>query len=348
MSKGIVVEIHSNHVVLLLPTGEFVNGERNEEFITLGDEIAYLPINIKKKKNPSSIIKSFMPVGAFVAAAAIMLLFFLPMFKSDAATMAYISLDINPSIELEVDENGYVKSLKPYNQDGEFIIEQLDSDLGTVPTVLSSIMEKSKQAGFIKEDKSIIISPVYVNGISTTLKESIMTNINRLKQGNIDIKVFVGSEEDRTVALEQSKTVAMVNREEISQKTKTDHNVLEEKNSTPIAKEEKVPVELDQAEKNEEKNVNTSISENPVQELKEYKNEQKNDKDNEMKQNKNDEKGKTEKKDLPEHARKGLEKAEEKRKGPPHEKFKGKKDKDDDDDDEDYDDDDDEEKSDDD
>lgn len=346
MNKGIVIEIHSSHVVLLLPSGEFVNGQKREGVISLGDEIVYQPLQRAVNKNRSKKVKAFVPVGAFLAAAAIMFLFFLPMFKTDAATMAYISVDINPSLEIEVDENGYVKSLKAYNQDGEFIIDQLDPNLGKVSTVMSSIIQKSKDAGFIKEDKSIIISPVYLSGIPTSLKESIMTNINRLKQEDMEVRVFIGSEEERSLALEKSKTVAMVNREELNQKANAVEPMPEEKISTPVVKEENVSNQEKEEQEVEEKSGNTSISEEPRQEDIEEKDDQsdeKNDEEKERKENRKEEKGKPGKKDLPEQARKGLEKAEEKRKDPSNGKGNGKKDKDKDDDDDDKEDRDDEE-----
>ena len=56
----------------------------------------------------------YVPV---LAVCMLMMVFFLPINKTQAET--YISLDINPSIQIVVDKNDKVIDVVAYNEDGE-------------------------------------------------------------------------------------------------------------------------------------------------------------------------------------------------------------------------------------
>ncbi len=71
---------------------------------------------------------------------------------------SYVSIDINPSIELGINSFGKVVSVKAYNLDGETVIAGLSLLNSNVESAVKHIVKSAAQNGFIKDDGSSFIS----------------------------------------------------------------------------------------------------------------------------------------------------------------------------------------------
>lgn len=71
---------------------------------------------------------------------------------------SYISVDINPSVELGINAFGKVVTVKAYNTDGETIISGLQLVNSNVESAVRLIVKSASQNGFIKDDGSSFIS----------------------------------------------------------------------------------------------------------------------------------------------------------------------------------------------
>lgn len=71
---------------------------------------------------------------------------------------AYVSLDINPSVELGVNAFDTVVTAEAYNEDGEIILETADVTGGTVEEAVQSLVDSAYENGYIEEDGSTVIS----------------------------------------------------------------------------------------------------------------------------------------------------------------------------------------------
>ncbi len=72
--------------------------------------------------------------------------------------VAYLSLDINPSVELGVNAFDKVVSATAYNADGETILEGQDVLNTSVEDAVNNLVESASENGFIDSDGSTIVS----------------------------------------------------------------------------------------------------------------------------------------------------------------------------------------------
>ncbi|MGO4543500.1 anti-sigma factor domain-containing protein [Paenibacillus sp. 2TAB23] len=173
MKRGIVVSIHKQHAVVMTADGQFLQAPI-QGTQQLGEEIIFEAV-YKKTRNVK-------PAYWYGSAAAILLVFILPLLffiqKDENPVVAYVSMDINPSVELGVDENGKVRELRALNADGENIINGLPFEGINVETVAASLLEKAKSSHYLDTpNKDIFITSVLLSDASA-LKldyESILT-----------------------------------------------------------------------------------------------------------------------------------------------------------------------------
>lgn len=112
----------------------------------------------------------------------------------------YMSIDINPSFGIEVDEDGVVVSVEALNEDAVIVL--LDTDLvgKTVEEVFTTIVSLAEELGYLKEDGTVNV--VMSNEEATVLQDKIATrvenvldDVNALLSGeNITINIEKGKE----------------------------------------------------------------------------------------------------------------------------------------------------------
>lgn len=71
---------------------------------------------------------------------------------------SYVSVDINPSVELGINSFGKVVSAKAYNDDGKKVLEGLSLLGMNVESAVRQLVKAASQNGYIKEDGSTFIS----------------------------------------------------------------------------------------------------------------------------------------------------------------------------------------------
>jgi len=161
MKKGIVMEQHRNYSIIMTRDGSFEKAIVLEENATIGEEVSYKPVHkgmaFTKRKQKKAPVRIF-------SMACIMLILIVPFYfligKDD--TFAYVTVDINPSIEMEVDENFNVKAIRPLNEDASRIIENLSGyENEKVETVISMIMRESELSGLTNDEKNMIVGISY-------------------------------------------------------------------------------------------------------------------------------------------------------------------------------------------
>ena len=69
--------------------------------------------------------------------------------------VAYVSVDINPSVELGVNAFDQVVSVEAYNEDGEKVLEGTDLINTDVDDAVSTVIENAISEGYIKDDDTI-------------------------------------------------------------------------------------------------------------------------------------------------------------------------------------------------
>ena len=111
----------------------------------------------------------------------------------------YMSIDINPSFGIEVDEDGVVVSVEALNEDAVIVL--LDTDLvgKTVEEVFTTIVSLAEELGYLKEDGTVnvVMSNEFkaVEEAIATRVENVLDDVNaRLSAENITINLEKGKE----------------------------------------------------------------------------------------------------------------------------------------------------------
>ncbi|WHY68492.1 anti-sigma factor domain-containing protein [Neobacillus sp. SuZ13] len=184
MKKGIIMEIEEEFLTLMTPEGEFLHTTRQNQPYAIGEEIYFFPMERVRSSNPFnwfiSIFK-FKPVWALVAVFVIMLGSFFPMYQSNKA-YAYMSIDVNPSIELGVNKKMQVVKIKGFNKDGKKIVSHLTSwKKKNVSDLVQTILAEMNKEGYLSKNDHVIISTARTKSPEENVEKELKANIEEIK-----------------------------------------------------------------------------------------------------------------------------------------------------------------------
>ncbi|OQP00304.1 hypothetical protein B1689_09730 [Geobacillus sp. 44C] len=216
MKKGIVLELDEEFVTLLTTEGEFIQVKKDGDY-EIGEEIEAQVI-----KRPIVRRRSFRYVITSLVAAVVLLVTTLFHFPSNEV-YAYMSIDINPSIEVGVDEQLKVLKLKAYNEEGKRIVSQLSHwKKKEFVDITMEIIELSMQKGYLQEGGQVLITTVERKHRAASSRE-LSTELKKIQhsyqQKNIIVKTEESTMEVRNKAVKKGVTTGKLL--QIEQKMKT-------------------------------------------------------------------------------------------------------------------------------
>ncbi|MGG0248375.1 anti-sigma factor domain-containing protein [Peribacillus frigoritolerans] len=207
MKKGVILSVNKRFVTLLTPEGEFLKTKRQEREYEVGEEITFSPAKQKFTLAFSNIHSSFKKTAVLSIASTFLILFsILPSYFSGPVS-AYMTIDVNPSIELELDDDLEVLNLTGLNEDGKLVIGQLKDWKGKdIKAVTNRIVETTKQLGYLKGNKQIVVSTTLMEK-NKELDKNLKAEIKEIsEQDNVSktkMKVIQATKSDRKQAREQ-------------------------------------------------------------------------------------------------------------------------------------------------
>jgi hypothetical protein len=166
MKRGIVMSIHENHAVVMTRDGQFLKaplqGSPQLGHELLFEEEAGTPPARRRRFGRPTLTRY---IGA---AAAVMLLLtaYLVYSASQAnAVVAYVTMDINPSIEIGIDDKEKVRELRAVNEAGSRLIQDIAYKGHELESVATVILEKASSAHYLDAPhKDILIASIWMNG----------------------------------------------------------------------------------------------------------------------------------------------------------------------------------------
>jgi len=159
---GVVLEKEGRHVVLMTPMGEFKRIRMSGKLPGIGEEIS-VPVAHKRFFT--------MPKAGWIAVAAAVLILLVgnPLLtmvtKPPEAAMAYVSIDIKPSVELTVSDRYNVMDAQALNSDGKKVLNGLDLKGAKYTEAVNVIKEKSSQMGYFGKhsDNTVLVSVAFLS-----------------------------------------------------------------------------------------------------------------------------------------------------------------------------------------
>ncbi|PEF34147.1 anti-sigma factor domain-containing protein [Bacillus wiedmannii] len=157
MNKGIVMDIKKHSVVVLTPNGEFITCKRKGDSCMIGEEISFE--EQEQRASRFSMPPFLKPTIVIVAGFLCVLLFFYN--QPEEKVFAYVSVDINPSLEASVTKDLRVIDLRACNDDGRRILQEMKRwENKQLQDVIRTIIKLSQEDKYLTNDKKVMLTAV--------------------------------------------------------------------------------------------------------------------------------------------------------------------------------------------
>ncbi|WP_063261147.1 anti-sigma factor domain-containing protein, partial [Bacillus cereus] len=176
MNKGIVMDMKKHNVVVLTPNGEFIRFKRKAQSYMIGEEISF---NTQKQREPRFSIPSFLKPASLVVACFLCVLLFVYN-QPEEKVLAYVSVDINPSLEASVTKDLRVIDLRARNDDGKRILKEMKlKENKHLQDVIRTIIMQSQEDKYLTNDKQVMLTAVTKDN---SLKSQLENAMKELKE----------------------------------------------------------------------------------------------------------------------------------------------------------------------
>ncbi|MDL5023213.1 anti-sigma factor domain-containing protein [Bacillus velezensis] len=253
MRRGIIVEKNKKFVTLLTPDGQFLKTKNDHRTCEIGEEITFEGETRMGRRASFFDFLKLRPfkLGVFTMTAIILfILILLPVF-SDNKAYAYMTLDINPSIEMALNSKYEVIELTPLNHDAKQVISDIgDWKSSDFKEVISSIITDCSKHGYVKESKEILISTVYENTDDNTYKKGVkkqLADMTEKYKGTYQVQSLESDMETREKAKQEGMSTGSYIRrnekktEEKQPEKQTDGNETDQKDTETDADQSEQP-----------------------------------------------------------------------------------------------------------
>ncbi|MGJ7910441.1 anti-sigma factor domain-containing protein [Neobacillus sp. LXY-1] len=261
MKKGIVMEIDEAFLTLLTPDGEFLRTKKLEQPYSIGEEIYFFPLEQTADAKALKVNRFFKAKPIWLSAAALLVFLstFIPFYQNNKA-YAYMSIDVNPSIELGLNKKMQVVELTGFNKEGKQVISHLkDWKKVDVSSLTEKILTEIKKEGYLKKNNHIIISTVRMEHPETEVEKRLQDNIKEIKTAvndeEVNLTYVSGTEKELEKAHKLGITAGKLQvKDSEKTKDKENSNINKRNENTNIKKKNSVPSSTNQTDSPGEKN----------------------------------------------------------------------------------------------
>ncbi|HHV72516.1 MAG TPA: anti-sigma factor domain-containing protein [Clostridia bacterium] len=206
VNKGIVLEKLKNKYVVLTPEGVFKTIYLSDK-AEIGQEISWSEANEKR-------IFSWKSYVALATVAVTLIVFAVGFIDFGVGgiskAVAYVGYDLNPSIEMSINQKGKVLTAEGLNEKGRKIVDSVSLLNKQIDKAVVSITDKAIDFGYLNDDENLILISMTdltkKEKESTKVEERITKSVQKVAKKNninIDIETIRVREEDRNNAKSQ-------------------------------------------------------------------------------------------------------------------------------------------------
>jgi hypothetical protein len=200
--EGVVVKVLEHSIVMLSHDGTFTNIPRSTEQVPrMGEHFTYIE---RDKRRKSSWL-------AYVSIASVFLLgilLYTTLQSSELEASYVVTMDINPSIEMYVDQDNNVVNIIALNQEAEKIIEGLRSKRIGLSQILDEILTRSIKEGYLSDINYGVITTSVVSLLESDKEiEGTVKNIQYYMEQSLadkDIEAKVSVTNDNREVFEEA------------------------------------------------------------------------------------------------------------------------------------------------
>ncbi|KNY30343.1 anti-sigma-I factor RsgI family protein [Pseudobacteroides cellulosolvens] len=202
---GVVIKVDKDGAVVMTDEVVFKRIRKREDLqkgqkiLINENDVIDNDVTLESKKT----IKYYYPLLAGIASVILVVFVFYRVFVVNNTTYSYVSIDINPSIELEVSRAESIKDVRAFNEDGKRLLENMELEGMNINKAIKLIIDKSRGMGYFKNNEinSILIAavPGKDSNIEKTEEEKKFNDfLDRIKK---DIKITYSSFIDAKVIM---------------------------------------------------------------------------------------------------------------------------------------------------
>ncbi len=159
MNKGIVMEVAGKSVIVLTPDGQFKRLRRYRGHCRVGEEI-HFPVSAPRLAWPSLRITSSLAAALLIG---IIVFSTIGLFAGGQAAVAYVSIEINPGVELGIDIKKNVVEARGLDPDGILLLQSIEYKNKPLSEVTAAIVGKAdEQHYFDREEAAMVVTSTIV------------------------------------------------------------------------------------------------------------------------------------------------------------------------------------------
>ncbi|MDM5339765.1 anti-sigma factor domain-containing protein [Fictibacillus enclensis] len=181
MKNGILMEVKKGKAILLTKDGSFVSVKlpRGKKLVP-GMEYDVSSLYRSKTR------RFFLPSLSLSIGALLIFVLFSgvnPLSRNDHTVAAYVSFDVNPSLEAAVNENLQVVQVKAFNPEGENLIHSLQyaKDVSLFQFA-SSLLNAYDQQGYLSKNPDVLIASTIVDQSDKKMSSSLQDAVTAIKR----------------------------------------------------------------------------------------------------------------------------------------------------------------------
>lgn len=202
-NKGIIIEVKEKYSLVLKEDSTVVR-IRNKENMEVGNRIFFFEEDLYQvSKNKNTMKNKIIPM---LTIAAMLVMLIVPLVNNKLAGGAYalMSIDINPSIEFELDKNKKVINVYGINDDGKKI--NLEEIKGKSLEEAMKMLENYLQNNHSDATEGIV-GFTFINKVNNTKYEDEVKDLVSKGLNNTKLVYLKGNEEDIELAREKGVSI---------------------------------------------------------------------------------------------------------------------------------------------
>ncbi len=152
---GSILELNTNYATVMTDSCDFVTIHPQPDMF-VGQQIKFKESDIKKSNKYH--VKYFALAASVFVIGLCSIIFF--RFSNLTPVLAYIDVDINPSIELTIDKDAEVIDIKALNEDAQIVLKDLNLMDLQIKEAITEVVTVSKELGYLNNNKgnTVLIS----------------------------------------------------------------------------------------------------------------------------------------------------------------------------------------------
>ncbi|KHE72328.1 anti-sigma factor domain-containing protein [Halobacillus sp. BBL2006] len=208
MRKGIVMEQKKEYTIVMTHDGRFHRARRLNH-AEVGMEVHFQALHEKHAmfRWTQVIDRSHFKVAII---SLVLLLTFFPIYSwyGSNQAYAYVNIDINPSVELELNDKMQVLDISPKNERAEEVVEKLeDWKKRDASEVTFDMINMSREMGYVNSENQVLIGVSYIKSDQIDEYSKQMERYLSERSGGMTIATFLVPDQIRQRANESNQSV---------------------------------------------------------------------------------------------------------------------------------------------